>query len=230
MVAFNGSFCQRIVIDLGSVVYCGGSTFTFTLLMEQTKTKRSAKKRPAGHSPIPMGPGSVCGHSACVGNCRVRYAGPTSHPRDHYIQMAAHGTKHIWMASIVAGLAAVLTGAIAYTAVQAESAPRVTTLQQAVSVLSGRLDRIERKLDQVLERLPEKAKTAPNKPAPKPDTACVAQCEQAAKTCRTEAGAGTISETTEDALKVCLTARTTCLRACIVTQTTSSGEAPAGTQ
>ncbi len=81
----------------------------------------------------------------------MRYAGPTSHPRDHHIQMAAHGTKHIWVASIVAGLAVVLTGSIAYTAAQAESAPRVTTLQQAVGVLSARLERIERKLDRVLE-------------------------------------------------------------------------------
>ena len=159
--------------------------------MEQSKPKRTSKKRSAGHSPIPLGPGStpsICGHSGCVGNCRVRYCGPTSHPRDHQIQMAAHGTKHIWAASIVAGLAVVLTGSIAYTAAQAESTPRVTSLQQAVTVLSGRLDTIERKLNQVLERLPEKAKTAPNKPAPKQDAACVAQCEQTAKTCRTEAG------------------------------------------
>jgi hypothetical protein len=52
----------------------------------------------------------------------VRYVGPTSHLHDHHIIHAARGVAHVWTAAIVAGLAVVLTGAIAYTAVEAQSA------------------------------------------------------------------------------------------------------------
>lgn len=98
--------------------------------MAEAKTKRNpARAKKAASSPIPTGPtggaiasgGSTCGHSGCDTSCKVRYVGPVSNIRDHHIVHAARGVAHVWTAAIVAGLAVVLTGAIAYTAVQAES-------------------------------------------------------------------------------------------------------------
>lgn len=205
--------------------------------MAQTKTKRSSRTRKAGHSPIPQGPGSsgaVCGHSGCGVNCRVRYCGPTSHPRDHHIQMAAHGTKHIWAASIVAGLAVVLTGSIAFSGAQAESATRVTTLQQAVSVLSGRLDAIDRKLNQILERLPERAPSddsavtpTPTRPQPTRELSCPATCEKTVLECRLKAA------NDRDSIKGCAVEFTACVRACAPSDSSArdaAGNAPPGTE
>jgi len=93
--------------------------------MVEAKTKRTVRRvKKAAHSPIPTGPigglgGSTCGHSGCDSACRVRYVGPVTNIRDHHIIHAARGVAHVWTAAIVAGLAVVLTGAIAYTAVQA---------------------------------------------------------------------------------------------------------------
>ena len=71
----------------------------------------------AGNSPMP---GSTCGHSSCgPGGCKVRYCGPTTSIRDHHIMHAANGVTHVWAAAIVTGLAIVLTGAIAYSSVEA---------------------------------------------------------------------------------------------------------------
>jgi hypothetical protein len=106
----------------------------------QTKAKKPSRRK-AGNSPIPSGP--VCGHSGCGGNCNVRYAGATTHVRDHYIHQAAQGVKHVWMAAVVAGFAVVVTGSIAYTAAQAETAPRVKNLNEAVTAIYRKLDRIE---------------------------------------------------------------------------------------
>lgn len=97
--------------------------------MEETKPKRTVRRaKKAANSPIPSGPigsanmgGSTCGHSGCETSCKVRYVGPVTNIRDHHIIHAARGVAHVWTAAIVAGLAVVLTGAIAYTAVQAEN-------------------------------------------------------------------------------------------------------------
>lgn len=81
----------------------------------------------------------------------MRYCGPTSHPRDHLLHKAAHGASHVWMASVVAGLAIVITMSMAYAAAQAESAPRVDNLNDAVSALWRKMDNMERLLEQIAE-------------------------------------------------------------------------------
>ena len=99
------------------------------------------------HSPI-------CGHSGCGVGCNVRYSGPTSHPRDHLIHQAARGARHIWAAAIVAGLDVVLTGAISYTAVQAETElHNWNSDREVVTQLSHRLDRLEQALQEINGRL-----------------------------------------------------------------------------
>lgn len=118
----------------------------------KTKKPRSARSGPArkaGNSPAPCGPGSSCGHSGCGVSCQVRYVGPTSHPRDHHAQAAAHGVKQVWTAAIVAGLAVVLTGAIAYSAVEAQSPSSKGSDSNSVS---RRLDKIEERLRDLSER------------------------------------------------------------------------------
>jgi len=64
---------------------------------------------------------ALCGHSHCQDRCRVRYIGPTSHIRDHHILHTARGVAHVWTAAIIAGLAIVITGAIAFSAVNAQN-------------------------------------------------------------------------------------------------------------
>lgn len=124
--------------------------------MEATKAKRPVRRSTKSiSSPVPTGPvggtviggGTTCGHSGCETACRVRYVGPVSSMRDHHIVHAARGVAHVWSAAIVAGLAVVLTGAIAYTAVQADTAASQAsdraTLQRQLSQMNSRLDRIE---------------------------------------------------------------------------------------
>jgi len=121
--------------------------------MAETKAKKSTggrKRASAANTPIPHG--STCGHSGCKTSCNVRYSGPTSHPRDHLLHKAAHGASHVWMASVVAGLAVVVTMSIAYAAAQAESAPRVDNLNDAVSALWRKMDNMERLLEQIAEK------------------------------------------------------------------------------
>ena len=89
----------------------------------------------AKDAPEPAGPtgGSMeadtpcppCGHSACGKVCKVRYVGPVSSMRDHHILHAAQGASHIWAAAIIAGLAVVLTGAIAFSVAQAQTDMRI---------------------------------------------------------------------------------------------------------
>lgn len=125
--------------------------------MEASKTKRPVRRTSkVMSSPVPTGPvggtviggGTTCGHSGCETSCQVRYVGPVSSIRDHHIIHAARGVTHVWAAAIVAGLAVVLTGAIAYTAVQADTdythATDQISLQRQLSQINARLDRIER--------------------------------------------------------------------------------------
>jgi hypothetical protein len=115
--------------------------------MPETKTKKVTKKRvvKAANTPIPCEPGSTCGHSGCKETCNVRYSGPTTGLRDHHAAVAANGVQHVWTAAIIAGLAVVLTGAIAYSAVQANEP--INDLNS--TVINQRLDRIERAIKQI---------------------------------------------------------------------------------
>lgn len=86
---------------------------------------------------------AACGHSACGASCNVHYAGPTTSIGDHHAYHAARGTNHVWAAAIVSGLAVVLTGAIAYSSVEASS----------VSMIAGASNVAQIQVDQLVERL-----------------------------------------------------------------------------
>jgi len=123
--------------------------------MAQTKTKKAPSKRPskkkAGNSPKPSG--SAAPHS-------VRYCGPTSHPSHHHAAVAAEGAGHIWAASIIAGLAIVLTAAIAFTAVQAETEQKDQTRSQQlrgdiireIRAVNSRIDQLEERVETVVNQ------------------------------------------------------------------------------
>lgn len=86
--------------------------------MKDSKLKgRVIRAKKAANSPVP-GP---CGHSHCGEMCRVRYIGPVTSIRDHHIMHVARGVSHIWTAVIIAGLAVVLTGAVAYSSANASN-------------------------------------------------------------------------------------------------------------
>lgn len=131
--------------------------------MEETKPKKTIRRvKKAANSPVPTGPmsdmgGSVCGHSGCATSCQVRYVGPTTSVRDHHIMHAARGVTHVWTAAIVSGLAVVLTGAIAYTAVQAES----NSKKEEGMGTPAQLARINRRLSSLEELLRKHAVACP---------------------------------------------------------------------
>lgn len=123
--------------------------FTFIIPMEQTKTKKAAPRKPraikAANSPEPVS------SPADVSSRSVRYCGPTSHISHHHAAVAADGTKHIWAAPIIAGLAIILTATIAYSAVQAESS-QLNTIKETelrgdyvkgIRDINQRLDQLE---------------------------------------------------------------------------------------
>lgn len=123
------------------------------------KTSRSSvRRRPAkvamsaASSPA-MDPKTMfnsCGHDNCSSNgCNVRYVGPVSHMRDHHALHAARGVTHVWTAAIVSGLAVVLTGVLAYSAVQART---VAQPSAEVRVMMQRLDRLETMMKDVAQR------------------------------------------------------------------------------
>jgi hypothetical protein len=86
--------------------------------------------------------------------CNVRYVGPTSHLRDHHILHAARGVSHIWSAAIITGFAIVLTGAIAFQAVQASTDQRMEDAQAKVRQDVGRdLKRVSQKIDILQEMM-----------------------------------------------------------------------------
>lgn len=68
---------------------------------------------------------------------------------NHFIVHAARGVTHVWTAAIVAGLAVVLTGSIAYTAVHAEDVQNDPTMLMLLSLrrIEIRLDRMEPKVN-----------------------------------------------------------------------------------
>lgn len=87
--------------------------------MSETKAKKSSSRRVrvAANSPVP---GDTCAPMPRS----LRFSGPTTHVSHDHASQAATGVRHIWPASIVVGLAIILTASIAYTAVQAESEQR----------------------------------------------------------------------------------------------------------
>ena len=123
------------------------------------------RMRKAISSPVPEGPvggmgmneDPTCGHSTCGRTCNVRHAGPTSPIRDHHIAHIARGVSNVWTASIVAGLAVVLTGAIAYSAVQAAPIERTDSVQlttaSGFAKLNARLDALNSRLDNLELRI-----------------------------------------------------------------------------
>ena len=136
--------------------------------MEDMKPKRRTVRRrtavtfddmPEGGSPEPAGPtGTVCGHGGtCVGpQCNVRYAGPTSHIRDHHVFHASRGISHIWLAVLVSGFALVITGAVAWTSVDAKENARIeltakmdASKEEVNMMIVNRLDNLERALKEV---------------------------------------------------------------------------------
>ena len=124
-------------------------------MTKDTTKKRVIRKRAkAGNSPSPSTKSKCapCGHSHCDDRCRVRYIGPTTHVRDHHILHAARGISHIWPAVIIAGLAVVLTGAIAYQTVNAQNKQIDQELSQSsTQQILNKLDSLETRID-VMER------------------------------------------------------------------------------
>lgn len=123
--------------------------------MGTPKTKTTSRRSPSKASAaIPVGPvgGSTCGHDGCERACRVRYAGPTSPIHNEHIIHAARGASQVWTAAIVAGFAVVLTGAIAFSAVQAETSATDPTTLMLLSLrrIEMRLDRMEPKVNKIL--------------------------------------------------------------------------------
>ncbi len=115
--------------------------------------KATGRKRPikAGASPIPCGPGSSCGHEggACgPSGCQVRYVGPVSHLRDHFAMHAARGATHVWAAAVITGLSLVVTGALAFTVVEAKQSDRDAALARKNATRAD-IERIMNKLDEI---------------------------------------------------------------------------------
>ena len=130
--------------------------------MGELKLKKTVRRRAlAANSPEPTGPvpptDPACGHGGCGMECKVRYVGPTSHMRDHHIVHAARGMTHVWTAAIVTGFAIVLTGAVAFNAVQAKTSTEVQDSQavlkedltRSVQTLSERISVMEESLKRV---------------------------------------------------------------------------------
>jgi hypothetical protein len=97
---------------------------------------------------------AVCGHEGCDDACNVRYVGAVSQITDHHIVKASHATSHIWAAAVISGLAVVLTGAVAYTSVQAESSESLAAqqatyaTQQDINVLLDRIVQLQDTIEQ----------------------------------------------------------------------------------
>lgn len=186
----------------------------------------------AANAPEPTGPvggstpeeatepmASMCGHSGCSGGaCNVHYVGPTSHLRDHHIVHAARGISHVWSAAIITGLAVVITGAIAFNSVQAETKPMPSSASD-LKVISQRLDRIEGALKILGEKCNVQPKPVPggavtgtinNAPTSSGSVppSCRNKCTSTFNTCSWN------SSSTPSALAECVTKKDACLAAC----------------
>jgi hypothetical protein len=112
---------------------------------------------------------AVCGHENCDTTCNVRYVGAVSQITDHHIIKASHASSHVWAAAVISGLAVVLTGAIAYTSVNAESSNSPAAIQASMAThddINTLLDRIERLQTQVEQARQACAPVAPEDEVP----------------------------------------------------------------
>ncbi len=133
---------------------------------------------------------STCGHYGCTGGtCNVRYVGPTTHIRDHHIVHAARGASNVWTAAIVAGLAVVLTGAIAYTALGADyNQPAINNMGGQFSLINQRLDRMEDMMQAVMDKQQQPVVTQNPAPTQSSNDACLSTCSDATLACFDKAG------------------------------------------
>jgi len=142
-------------------------------MKKATPKKRVIKKgAKAANSPSPSSKSKCgpCGHSHCDNRCRVRYIGPTTHVRDHHILHAARGISHVWPAVIIAGLAIVLTGAIAYHTANAQNQlVEENLVQNSTEQILNKLDSLETRID-VMERDIEGLFRAQSKNSATPDS------------------------------------------------------------
>lgn len=220
--------------------------------MIEPKPKRTVRRAPpkkAANSDIPMAPmsqmGPTCGHDGCGPTCRVRYIGPTSPMRDQHIIHAARGVAHVWTAAIVSGLAVVLTGAFAFTAVQAAAPAKADTATNTIAYQLGqinlRLNSIDGKLNQLLNNAPmpmmdggstssrplppsksDAQKGPPPAAAPTDGShSCMESCTKTTLGCLKTAG------TDATARQTCMTTDTTCRTSCAqAAPAPSAGTAP----
>ncbi|MBU2566045.1 hypothetical protein KKG46_00615 [Patescibacteria group bacterium] len=117
--------------------------------MKEAKPKKRVIKKgtKATNSPS-VQPISSCGHSHCDTHCRVRYIGPTSRIHDHHILHTARGVAHIWTATIIAGLAIVITGTVAFTTVSAKASQvQEEQSNESTQLILDRLDKMEHRID-----------------------------------------------------------------------------------
>lgn len=127
----------------------------------KAKARKIVRRPKAGNSPSPSSgvkqdKFAACGHSHCGETCKVRYIGPVSPIRDHHIWHVARGVSHIWTAVIIAGLAVVLTGTVAYSTVNAANQAKddqrsfdsTTLILNKLDAMEYRLTSLERDVQQ----------------------------------------------------------------------------------
>jgi len=123
----------------------------------KTRVRKAVRRPKTGNSPSPSSMArpdkfAACGHSHCGETCKVRYIGPVSPIRDHHIWHVARGVSHIWSAVIIAGLAVVLTGTVAYSTVNAANQTKEDQRSlNSTSLILNKLDALEYRLS-ALER------------------------------------------------------------------------------
>ncbi len=127
-----------------------------------TTPKKTVRRKKAGSTPIPNGPGSqspVCGHDGnCTTHaCAVTYAGPVSRLHDHHMITASRGTTHIWPAAVITSLALLVTGTVAFYSVSAAEDQHTSALQKQaanradIERVVEQLNRIERMTADILK-------------------------------------------------------------------------------
>ncbi len=125
--------------------------------------KKAVRRRKAGSTPIPTGPGNTntCGHDGkCTPNaCAVTYAGPVSRMHDHHMIVAARATSHIWPAAVITSLALLVTGTVAFSGVNAGVDSNTRALQKQAANRSD-IERIVQQLNRI-ERALADQNTAP---------------------------------------------------------------------
>ncbi|MCW1892538.1 MAG: hypothetical protein KIH65_004875 [Candidatus Uhrbacteria bacterium] len=125
--------------------------------MAETKAKKVAPRRAAAKISVKEA-NSPAPEDACQPSPRsLRFSGPTTHISHDHSAQAAAGVRHVWPASIVVGLAIILTASIAYTAVQAETEQRQVIrsshdradIVRELRDLNTRLGQLEAKVNQI---------------------------------------------------------------------------------